>query len=512
MKRRNFLIGGAALGGASLMSGLSGRARAEEPVRGGTLTWGHSETTQNLDIHQTGTASTHRVLQNVHNAIVGIDKDLKVVPMLAESFEESEDGLTYTFRLRRGVKFHDGSEMTSEDVKYSFERCMNPDTGAVHSNVFNAVESIETPDEFTVVVRLSQVNAPFVARLANNAAGVVIPKDSGDLQGETPVGCGPFRFAGREFGNTVELQRFDEYWDGPAYLDKIVIREVTEPTVRLTGLRMGEFDLINDIPADRIAEIRDDANLQAKTWFPLNFDYVNLNHNYEPFKNPKVREAFDLTIDKEALLQGALWGEGETTATPSFPTSSARNNDLVQRGQDFEKAAALLKEAGYGPGDLKVEFKVTTNYPYHVESAQILLEWLRAAGVDATITQLTWSDWLSQVWVNRDFQVTMMNFFTLWEPDHLYYSLWNSKGGFNYRGVADAEIDEMTEKARLTVDPAERDALYKAVQQRIFDETHDIVLWFRNGSLGAQPRVMGLEDVVHPNGSNLVFHKVWLSA
>jgi peptide/nickel transport system substrate-binding protein len=511
MKRREFLINSTALAGVTLFSGMPMMAVAQ-PVTGGTLIWGHSETTQNLDMHQTGTASTGRVLQNVHNSIVTVDKDLNVIPMLAESFSQSEDGLTYTFNLRPGVKFHNGADMTSADVKYSFERCANPDTGAVNFEVFNAVESIDASDPMVVVVTLNSVNAPFLSRLAENGAGVIMPEGTGDVQGETPIGAGPFKFVRREFGNEVELERFDDYWDGPAYLDKVIAREIPEPTVRLTGLRTGELHMINDIPADRMTEIEAAGELQVVKWFPLNFDFVNLNHTFEPFKDARVRQAVDLIIDKEVLLEGALWGQGATTASPSYPTSASFNSDLVQRGQDIEAAKALLAEAGYPEGSLDIVFKATTNYPYHIESAQILVEWFRMAGINLSIEQLTWADWLSQCWVDKDYQMTMMNFFTLWEPDFLYYSLFNSTGAFNYRGIDDPEIDKLTEQARITVDPAARADVYKAVQQRVFDETHDIFLWFRNGTIGAQPAVGGLDTIVHPNGSNLNFHKVWLSA
>ena len=187
MKRREFLtstatlIGGAAFGGFTRP--VSGR---REPVKGGTLIWGHSETTQNFDIHQTGTASTVRLLQNVHDAIVTIDKNLTVIPSLAKSFEQSPDGLTYTFHLRPGVKFHDGKTMTSADVKYSFERCRTKETGAVNFEVFNDVASIDTPDDLTVVIKMNRVNAPFLSRLAENGAGAIMPEGSGDQQGKTP--------------------------------------------------------------------------------------------------------------------------------------------------------------------------------------------------------------------------------------------------------------------------------------------------------------------------------------
>ncbi|MEM7645109.1 MAG: ABC transporter substrate-binding protein, partial [Pseudomonadota bacterium] len=315
MKKKTFLTA------STILAALAVPAAAQ--VSGGTLIWGHSETTQNLDMHQTGTASTGRVLENVHDSIVTVDENLTVIPSLAEAFEVSEDGLTYTFNLRPGVTFHDGSPLDAADVKYSFERVMNPETGAVNFEVFNDVDSIETPDDLTVVITLSEVNAPFLSRLAENGAGVVIPEGSGDSQGTLPVGAGPFRFVAREFGNQVELERFDAYWDGPAYLDRIVAREITEPTVRLTGLRTGELHMINDIPADRVAEIEADPDLQVVKWFPLNWDFVNFNHRIEPFNDARVRRAFDLMIDKEVLLDGALWGQGATTASPSYPTSTS---------------------------------------------------------------------------------------------------------------------------------------------------------------------------------------------
>ncbi len=515
MKRRDFLQSTAIMMGGAMVfgPGMPMPALAQDtPVSGGTLIWGHSETTQNLDMHQTGTASSGRVLQNIHSSIVTVDENLNVIPGLAESFEVSPDGLQYTFKLRPNVKFHNGATMTSADVKYSFERCKDPATGAVNFEVFNNVASIETPDDLTVVINMSAVNAPFLSRLAENGAGVVMPVDSGPTQGTNPMGAGPFKFVRYEVGTVVEMARHEEYWDGPAYLDGVLAREITEPTTRLTGLRTGELHMINDIPLDRVSEIEGDSSLQVKTWFPLNFDFVNMNHTFEPFQDKRVRVAFDMIIDKEALMQGALWGQGATSPSPSYPTSAAYNKSLVQRAQDIEGAKAMLAEAGYPEGSLNIVFKVTTNYPYHVESAQILVEWFRMAGVNLTIEQLTWADWLSQCWVDRDYQMTMMNFFTLWESDFLYYSVWNSKGAFNYRAINDPIIDELTEKARITVDDAERAAIYQQVQQQIFDEAHDIILWFRNGTIGAQPNVMGLDTVVHPNGSNLNFHKVWLKA
>ncbi len=510
MLRRDFLTSTAAITGAGLL-GVPAAAQPA-PTRGGTLIWGHSETAQSLDIQQAGAAASTRVLQNIHCSLVQPTASFEIVPWLAEKFSTSPDLLTYTFTLRQGVKFHNGKVMDSGDVKYSFDRCRDPKTGAVNFEVFNDVDTIETPDANTVVIKMKRLNAPFLSRISELGAGAILPAGSGDIQGQTPTGAGPFKFVRREFGHETEMARFDDYFEGPAYLDRLIEREVTEPTVRLTGLQTGELHVINDIPAERVAAVSKDTKLQTFDWFPLNFDFLNMNHKFEPFANPNVRLAFDLMIDKAALLQGALWNLGKLTASPSFPTSATYDTALKNRPQDLAKARSLLAEAGYGPGKLNLVFKVTTNYPYHVDSAQIMAEWFGAAGVNIKIEQLTWADWLSQCWTNRDFQITMMNFFGLWEPDFLYYSLWNSKGVFNYRNVNDPDIDHMTQQARETADVAARDALYKQVQQRIFDQTHDVILWFRNGTLGAQKSVGGIDTIVQPNGSGMNFRKVWLGA
>ena len=515
MRRRSFLhTSGALLSGMALGADLIPRpAAAEEtPQRGGTLIWGHSETTQNLDIAQTGTASTLRLLQNVHDPIVSVDYSFKVIPNVAERFEVSQDLLIYRFHIRPGVKFHNGAPVTSADVKYSFERVKDPKTGAVNYDVFNAVKSIETPDPMTVVVNMSQVFAPFLARLAEIGAGAIIPKDSGPIQGKTPIGCGPFKFVSRQFGNKAELTRFDQYWQGPAYLDGVLEYEVTEPTVRLTGLETGQYHLINDIPLDKISRVKKDPKLAVLSWFPLCWAFLNFNHAVAPFNDSRVRQALDLMVDKQALMQGALWGNGVVTGSPSFPSSASYDPQIHPRKQDFEAAKALLKEAGFGPGQLAFTFKVTTNYPWHVQAAEIMQAWFEQGGAKVDIKQLTWADWLSQCWVHRDFQVTMMNFFTLWEPDFLYFSIWNSKGAFNYRNVKDPMIDQWTLAARGSTDAATRTELYRKVQQRIQDETHDVVIWFRDGTVAAQPKVGGLDKLVHPNGSNLQFKNVWLKA
>lgn len=202
MNRRELLASAMLLGSTAALGALSPSPLLAEtgPKRGGTLIWGHSETTQTLDVHQAGAAASLRVLQNMHCSLVTIDKTFIIVPSLAERFETSPDLLTYTFHLRPDVRLHDGKATTSADVKYSFDRCRDPKTGAVNLEVFNDVGAIETPDDKTVVIKMKRVNAPFLGRLAENGAGAIMPAGSGDNQGTAPIGAGPLSSPGASLG------------------------------------------------------------------------------------------------------------------------------------------------------------------------------------------------------------------------------------------------------------------------------------------------------------------------
>jgi peptide/nickel transport system substrate-binding protein len=485
---------------------------------GGRLIWGHSEVTQNLDIHQTGTASTGRFLDSVYESMVGLTGDLELStetdirrPGLAKNWEISEDLLTYTFDLREGITFHDGSELTAADVKYSYERIMNPDTGAIMNFVFGATDSIETDGDYTVVVNQSEVYQPLIRQLAFSGTSIV-PKDSGPDLGDQPVGTGPFKFNSRQQGNKAELEGFDDYWGEGPYLDYVEERTVTDPDSRLTGIQEGEFDVINDIPLDDINSVvgNDSDDLNTRKWTPLSWAFLNMNNNAEPFDDKLFRQAVDFAIDKSGLVEGALFGNGRPTASPSFPNSPFRNNDLEPRPQDFDRAEQLFDESQYDPGDYDLTFKVTTNYPWHVDAATIMQQYFTQAGLNVEIQKLKWSDWLSQVWINREFTLSMVNFFTFWEPAYMYTSLWSTDGSFNFRGYSSEEYDETVAQAAKATSRDEAVSLYQEAQAILHEDTPDVMLWFRDGTLAAKDRVKGLDTILSPNNSELEFGQVWL--
>ncbi|MFB6235112.1 MAG: ABC transporter substrate-binding protein [Halopenitus sp.] len=485
---------------------------------GGKLVWGHSEVTQNLDIHQTATASTGRFLNSVYDSLVGLTSDLQLStdsdiasPGLATDWEVSDDLMTYTFTLREGVQFHDGTELTAEDVKYSYDRIANPDTGAIMQFVFDSTESVEVEDDYTVVINQSEQYQPLLRQLAFSGTSIV-PADSGDQLGEEPVGTGPFEFVMRQQGNRAELAAFDDYWGEGPYLDSVEERTVTDPDSRLTGIQEGDYDLINDIPLDNINDVvsDDSDDIKTRTWTPLSWAFLNMNNSEPPFDDPDFRKAVDFCIDKQGLVEGALYGNGKPTASPSFPASDFRNEDISPREQDFERAAELFEQSAYDVDEFDLTFKVTTNYPWHVDAATIMQQYFQQAGLNVEIQQLQWSDWLTQVFANQDFTLSMVNFFTFWEPAYMYTSLWTSDGAFNFRGYASEEYDQTVAEAARAANREEAIPLYQKAQEIVHEDVPDVMLWFRDGTVAAKNDVHGLDTILSPNNSELNFGRVWL--
>ncbi|ELZ37243.1 ABC transporter periplasmic protein [Halorubrum tebenquichense DSM 14210] len=501
-------------GGSGGATGPSG-----EPQEGGTLVWGHSEVTQELDVHLAQTAASSRFLNNVHETLVGLSGELEIStapdvtrPGLAADWEINDDRTEYTFTLRDGVTFHDGSELTSADVRYTFERIMDPDVGARYSGVLTAVESIETPDDSTVVLSMSERYNPLLRQLAFTGTAI-IPEGSASEQASNPVGTGPFVFESRQQGNRAELSAFDDYWGEGPYVDTLEERTMTDPDTRLTGLTDGDLDYINDIPLDDMSSYVDGANdaVQTSTWRPLAFNHMYLHNDRPPFDSVNWRRAIDFALDKQELVEGALFGQGSTLATPSFPNSPYRNDDLDPRPQDVEQARSLIEDSEYGIDEFApIEFKVTTNYPWHVTAATIMEQHFSEVGLDVEIQELQWGDWLTQVTSNMDYRMAMVNWFGGWEPAQMYRGLFHSEGSFNSFAYASDDFDSAIENAETAPSEEEEVEYYREAQRVLHEEVPSPMLWFRDGAMAAKPSVGGIDTVLAPNNTEVNFGSAWL--
>lgn len=350
-------------------------------------------------------AGTQEILYNIYEGLYKPDSEGNLVPAVASDYTMSEDGLVYTFTLRDGIKFHNGNPVTVEDVKYSIETCAGLNGGEPVISAFSNIESVEAPDDGTVVITLKESSSPFMAILSTVEAAIV-PADADDLQ-TNPVGTGPYRFVSRSLQENVVLERFDDYWGEPAHIKDITLKVLADSDSIVMNLEGGAVDLVARVSTQQAAELGDDFEVLEGTMNLVQAMY--LNNAAAPFDNEKVRQALCYAVNKQEILDFVSEGKGTPVGSSMFPAFGKyyveELNDLYMT--DLEKAKALLAEAGY-PDGFSFTMKVPSNYQQHVDTAQVVAEQLKQINVTANIELIEWETWLNDVYQGRDFEATLV--------------------------------------------------------------------------------------------------------
>ena len=350
-------------------------------------------------------AGTQEILFNIYEGLIKPDSEGNLVPAVASDFTMSEDGLTYTFTLRDGIKFHNGNPVTVADVKYSIDTCAGLNGGEPVISAFSNVESVETPDEQTIIITLKESSSSFLAILASVEAAIV-PADVADLQ-TNPVGTGPYKFVSRSLQENVILQRFDEYWGEPAHIQDITLKVFADADSIVMNLEGGAVDMVARVSTTQAAELSDNFEVIEGTMNLVQAVY--LNNKVAPFDNEKVRQALCYAVNKQEILDFVSDGKGTPVGSSMFPAFGKyyidELNDIYTT--DVEKAKALLAEAGYADG-FSFTMKVPSNYQQHVDTAQVVAEQFKQIGVTANIELIEWETWLSDVYQGRDFEATLV--------------------------------------------------------------------------------------------------------
>lgn len=398
------------------------------------------------------------VYANVFEGLTRFAADGTIRPALARTWEVSGDGLVYTFRLQAGVKFHDGTPLTADDVKFSLDRARADDSTNAQKALFAGIRSVDVVDAQTVKVALSATNGGFLFNLAWGDAVVVSPKTIGDAK-RKPVGTGPFRFANWVQGDRVELVRNPDYWGTPARLDRVVFKFISDPTAAYAALMAGDVQAFPVFPApENLAQLKADKRFNVIVGSTEGETILAINNRKPPFDNLKVRQAIAHAIDRKALIDGAMFGYGTPIGTHFAPHHPAYVDLTAQSAHDPAKAKALLKEAGLPDG-----FATTLKLPpppYARRGGEIVAAQLRAVGIRAEIANLEWAQWLEQVFKGRDFDLTIVSHT---EPmDIGIYA--NPKYYFQYDG---AEVQQAMKELESVGDDARRNAILQTVQRRI---------------------------------------------
>ena len=455
-----------------LMIGAFTAVTAQDaPKMGGSITIAISQDLdQSLDPHTATSAGKREIFFNIFEGLVKADADGNFMPALAESYEISDDATTFTFKLREGVKFHNGSELTAEDVVYTLDRCRGKDTGTPLLAAYGAIESVTAPDNMTVEVKLSEPNVEFLAYL--NTA--IIPHDY-DNQDTFPIGTGPFKFKSHAIQESIVLEKFEDYWGEPAYLDEVTFRIIENTDALVMALRSGTIDMSVHRVSSDVQEIGDDFELLES---PSNIvQAMYLNNAVKPLDDVRVRQALNYAVNIDEVMMFTNDGLGTPLGSSIYPAFGKYFMPELAEAYPYDpaKAKELLAEAGY-PNGFDLTITVPSNYVVHVNAAQVLAEELKAVGVNAKINLVEWATWLSDVYQGRKFEATVVGFDASFLTARALLERWISDNGKNMINFNDPEYDRVLKAAFTAVNDAEQTELYKQAEKILSDDAANVYL------------------------------------
>ena len=432
----------------------------------GTLEIAIDQSPVGLDPHVATAFSTFAVIGQIYDGLVELNSELELEPALAESWEVSDDGLTYTFTLRDDVTFHNGRAMTSEDVVYSYERIMAEETGSPTASRFTQVASVTAPDARTVVFKLKGPFAPFLSNLTNLT---VIPRElveAGNVQQEA-VGTGPFMLEEWVPDTYILLNANPDYYrEGEPGVEAIRFNIVPEASTRAAGLRSGEYQLLPDVDPATAETIRSVPGVTLLETQDLAYTLLGLNVSQPPFDDPRVREAINLAINRDEVVQAVYFGN----AVPGGPLSPGLSDwalDVSEFGcytSDPSAARALLAEAGQE----NLEFKLLTfgTLPVVSDLTQVLQAQLERAGITTTINVAEFGTFV-QRWQNSDFEAFVSLNGGSIDPDGYLYRTFYTGGSTNVFKYSDPEVDALLDEGQTATDEDVRFETYAQVQREL---------------------------------------------
>lgn len=429
------------------------------PTTGDSVVLGMTQDLVSLDPHETTDAGTRSVVFNMYEGLVKATSDGDLTPAVASSYVISEDATCYTFTLRDGILFSDGTAVTVEDIQYSIERYAQ--IQGETSSFATAVDSVVIDDENTVSIYLTEANSEFLAQLTV----AIIPASNDDPAGN-PIGTGPFKYVSYSVGQNLILERNEYYWGDAAYLDQVEFKFIADTETAFTQLLAGTIDILNYLTTSQVQTLEtqysDQFNVVEGSMHLVHALF--LNNDCEPLNNVLVRQALCYAIDRDEINNFLFGGASEIIGSHMIPalTTWYEESTADMYTYDVEKAKELLAEAGYADGfDLTIT--VPSSYSQHVDTAQIIASQLEAVGINVTIQEVEWSSWLSDVYRNRDYQATVISFDGDLNPSD-WLARYKSDASNNFFNYSSEEYDALLEQALAAIDTDEKADLYKQMQ------------------------------------------------
>lgn len=434
------------------------------------ITIGIPQDVDSLDPHKAVAAGTKEVLFNVFEGLVKPDSEGNLNDAVAESHTISEDGKVYTFTLREGVKFHDGTPVTAQDVKYSIDRCSSTENGEPLVSAFAAIDSVNIVDDKTVEIVLKEGDTDFLPYLT----AAVIPEHNKTLE-STPVGTGPYKYISRSPQENVVLEKFDDYWGTPANIETVKLQVVANADTIVTGLNGGSIDMFARVTQAQADQLSGDFEVLEGTMNLVQAMY--LNNEKAPFDKKEVRQALCYAVDPQAVMDMISDGKGAKLGSSMFPAFGKyymeELNDMY--AADTAKAKELLAQAGY-PDGFTFTLTVPSNYQQHIDTAQVVAEQLKQIGVTANIQLVEWETWLSEVYTNRNYEATVVGVDAASLTATALLERFTSDASDNFINFDSAAYDEAYAAAKASTDDEEKTKYYKECEEILAEEAANVYI------------------------------------
>jgi peptide/nickel transport system substrate-binding protein len=421
-----------------------------------------------LDLTATPASATAAVVfYNVQEGLTKVDRHGKIVPWLAERWHTA-DNKNYTFFLKRGVRFHNGRELRAADVKFVFDRAMNPETKHPAAGNYAAIADIVVKDDYTVTFVLKTATANFLLNISRQGS-VIYPREAVDSLKSEPIGTGPYKLAEWVRGDRIVLVKNPDYHvKGLPKLDRVTYRFIPDPNAALAALKAGDVDAsLFGLGPEHIPDLQKDSRFQVIIGETTNDVIMSMNNSRKPFTDVRVRRAITHAINKPEVVKGAMFGLGRVIGTNVDPLNPYFVDMSGAMPHDPAKAKKLLAEAGY-PGGFEAVLRVAPQYYYTVRTGEVLADQLQKVGVKVRIEQIEWGQWLSRVWKDADYDLTIIGHAEAWDIANY------AKSTYYYR-YDSPEFQKLFNESEVTVDDKARRELYVKMQKKLVEDAP--VVW-----------------------------------
>jgi len=497
--------------------GEKGEGDSSEPK---ILVFGRGGDSVFLDPAAATDGESFKVTKNVFETLVNFgDQDTTINPGLASEWKAEEDGVTYTFQLEEGVKFHDGTDFNADAVVKNFDRWMNgsEDKFPYYASMFggfkgdegHVIESVTADGDYSVVIKLKRPQAPFLKNLAMSPFAIASPtafEEHGDKFTENPVGTGPFKFVEWKRNDSITIEKYEDYRiDGLPKLDKVIFRSIPDNSARLNALNTGEIDLADGVNPSDGASVEGNSDLQLFERPSMNIGYLGLTSTRPPFDKKEVRQAINHAIDKQAIVDAFFEGRAEVAKNPMPPVISGYNDDVAGYDYNPEKAKELLAAAGLPDGFEMDLWAMPVPRPYMPDGAKVaeaIQANLAAVGIKANIVSYEWATYLEKA-KNGEADAFLLG----WtgdngDADNFLYVLLDEDniGSNNYSYYSNPAVHDILIQAQTEVDEDKRNELYGQAQEIISEDAPWVPLAHSTPLLAGRA---DLENFLpHPTGSD----------